>query len=97
MQGPTQSSGGGTKNRKRATWLSTKRLSKGSCGAYDVVTRTFERVIEGFLEALEGRNAMALNGLVPEALRSLAQDLDAWSLLTANHGGAGPQSRPSVL
>jgi hypothetical protein len=47
------------------------------CGADDVVTRTFERVIRGFREALGSGNDMALNGLLSEAMRNLAQDLDA--------------------
>lgn len=39
---------------------------------------------------------MAPNGLIPEALRSLARDMDAWSLPTPSPSGAEPHYCPSV-
>ncbi len=65
-------------NRKPFDLL-TEGLSDFRCGANVDVTRTLERVTQGFREALGGRNVTDLNELSPEALRSLAQEMNVLS------------------
>lgn len=73
----------------RRTWGGgrTEGPSFSSCGVDGVVTRTLDRVIQGFREAIGSHNSMALNGLVSEAMRSLAQDLDACSRASSPPAG----------
>ena len=76
--------------------LLTEGLSFRGCGADDVVTRTLERVIQGFREALESRNELDSNGLTSDELKGLARDMDVWSLLTASPGRTDPHTCSSV-